>query len=235
MKCRDRHREATQIASDLIERYQSVVTIKHRVLETLCHDWRCVLLEPHDKLHNCLTVAFAASFQILEQQNLPDKIIDTDVRCRAATLGGGNGPVHIAPVLLSHLFAGHIRSINRKTSNYLKQRGTLGRQREVACVAIGLGNTVEIIGEYVQFAGKRRTHDKFFAFIKQIVEVELGTSIAMVDTVQFPLCRSEDKQPVNQISKIVAGRAMHLPVLRQAFVTCQDLLSHQINWWIFRA
>src|SRR5215470_225237 len=148
MKLRTRGAELMEIASYLIQRNETIVSIERRVFQSLSHYRTGELLKFHGELHHGVPVRQILSLRDASQQHVAEKIEDTDVSRRAPVFGCCNSAANVGYIALRNGAAVYVRPVYREACDHFGKRITKAVESEVAGVALGQGDSGDLIGQH---------------------------------------------------------------------------------------
>ena len=169
---------------------------------------------------------------IPQQQRVADKVEDGRIGARVAVLRLGHG------LLDSHtIFVGGAASLRIDVGAVDVQAGDdfaddehQAVQREVAVAAVARSDVAQQIRKLVHLAGQRDEHDHLLGRVGQVLEaLRALTQEAEVDRAEELFVLAGDKQPVEVVQVLVAGRSVDTPVRPQALEGLEDLLHDDVE------
>src|SRR5437868_12371990 len=143
MESLDAEAKLLRLASDLVQRRQSVVNVKNRILESLRHDRAGELLKLENKLHVFRALFFVQIFRKTEEQQVTQKIKDRFFNRRIALFRRRDCALDDVAIFLARgpsWFA--IAAVNRKTGDRFAARTRQSLQRIIPKPTVLLGEPI---------------------------------------------------------------------------------------------
>src|SRR3981081_4713253 len=103
VELRGRGSEAVEIASDIIQRNQTVVTVKGSVFQSLSHHRTGELLDFHGKRCHCISISGILPFGNASQKHLADEVKNASIGGWTSPLGCGNCAPNVTYVFIRNL------------------------------------------------------------------------------------------------------------------------------------
>ena len=126
-----------RFAADFVQRGQSVINIKHRVLESLGHDRAGELLKLEHEMRVRGALLLIEVFRKTKEQKIAQKIKDRFLDRGIAPFCRRHRALDHRAIFLAHRFARlEISAINRETGNCFAHRARQRFQSEIAKPAI---------------------------------------------------------------------------------------------------
>src|SRR5207253_2092935 len=123
---------------------QPVVNVKHRVLQTLGHDWSGGLLELEHEMGVGGACFGIKIFRKPEDQDVAEKIEDRFFNCRIPALGRSDGALDHLSILFTHRPPRReISPVYRKTGDRLAYGTGQRFERKIAIPSILLGEPID--------------------------------------------------------------------------------------------
>ena len=212
------HAERVGLTAHLVEGREAVVAVEGRVLDPLGRHGAGVLLEA---AHPGALVVLQVLAELAEDGVL-DELEDGGLGGGVALEGAVEGFLHhLARLVLLVREEGAV-AVERRDD--FPKRLAQGGERDVAGVIVGLGETVEFVGQPRQLAGEGLLDDEGLAPVGAFLE---GTGVgdgAAVDAVERLLAVGVEEHAHRVVQKPVAGGAFDRPVFGQGLAGGQDLL-----------
>src|ERR1700730_3793094 len=193
-----------KIASNVIQRDETVVSVKGCVFQPLRHYWARELLEFHRKSGNRVSVSVIMPLSDAREKHLANEIEDAGVGSWTSQFCGIDGDTNVAQICFRDAGEADVSAVHGKAGDHLGERFAQAVESEVASVPFGERDPGELMGQHVQLAGQSNANNEFSTAIGQIVKIDLvadNVSVNALETVDG--CRV-DKQTVHQIRKVVA-------------------------------
>ena len=175
-----------------------------------------------------LAVFFPEGVRHAQQQHVADKIEHRRVGRRVLALRARDGQFNGGPVSFGHAVVVDIGPVHGKTGDDLADGVGETAEGKIPRVTALLGQTVELMREYVNLTRQGYLHDQFLTVIDQLRELAAGTGEAGIDVGQALLIVLIDKNPVQHAQKVIAAGPIYWPVRGQAFARAQDLFHHHV-------
>ena len=102
-------------------------------------------------------------------------------------------------------------------------------QREVARTPVSFRKTIQEMAERINFAGHGDAHDQLFLFIGQVFKRKPLSDKPGVCVGQGLFMIRIHEQSVQDIQKVITGRPVNRPALRQRFALAQDFFHYDVE------
>src|SRR6266700_187884 len=136
--------ELLWLAAHFVERGQTVVNVKHGVLETLRHNRAGALLKFEDEMHMLFAPLCIQVLRKSKKQNVAEKIEGRFLHRRIAAFGRGDCALNYLSIFFAHRMAGgEISPINREAGDRLSHGAGERFKCKIAIPAIVSGKPVE--------------------------------------------------------------------------------------------
>ena len=149
--------ETAGVAADLVQREKADIAVEERILEALCHHRPGELLEPPPEAADELRVGAAGTVGVdPPKQRIPDEVVHGAVRQHAPALRLLDRAFDQAQILGVGLALVEVGAVDRKASDDLDERPPERVHGEIAGVAVGIGDALQVRDQDLELAREAR-------------------------------------------------------------------------------
>src|SRR5579863_3124785 len=219
-----------RIAADFIQREQAVMDEERGVFHSLGHHGSAELLPARQEIEPGVAIRDWLRWRI-QQEHAAKEVEDgfRDFVRDGRAMRQPNGLAQIGSVSPGKLEIADITSVNGQTRRDFLQCADQFAHGQVAAARIQRSEAPQAEGEHADIGAEEVFHDLALADVPGVRKGRMDSRKVAVYFVQLVPTMRVDEQRVHRVQEIVAGGAGGSPILRELFVSGNDLFDNGVN------